>query len=56
MEFLVLLSQRTDDPELYLTIVAVPVTILVLIAAAAIVRKENKPLQWVIMVSGDTMN
>jgi len=49
MEFLVLLFADRTDYELWLTIIAIPATILILIAAAIIVRRENKAAQWAVL-------
>ena len=42
VQFVVIVT-KTDDPEFYLTIVTIPVTILILLAAAFFTRRENKP-------------
>lgn len=39
---LVVIVTKTDDPEFYLTIVTIPITIAVLISAAYFARIENK--------------
>ena len=50
VQFLVIVKNTTTT-EFYLTIVAVPITIVILFLAALCVRKENKPGMVVIIVS-----
>lgn len=51
IQFLVIVSSNTHDAEFYLTIIAVPVTIIILAFGAFFVRRETTTGMIAIIVS-----